>query len=198
MDAANPAIAGTDWTDQENDLLVADYFAMFAEDAAGRPFVKTHRYRAMADIIGRSWKAIEQKHTNVSAVMLSLGLPRARGLPPSFNAQFGALTRAIDRYLSINPAALEPSFAAPVVDGAYDPFVAMPDLRARRESTAEPIQRLARKFDPVARDARNRELGKRGEEFVFEQEKRLLTVAGRDHHLLGSIDGLSSIRHVDL
>jgi hypothetical protein len=25
------------WTDAENDLIVADYFAMLAEDMAGRP-----------------------------------------------------------------------------------------------------------------------------------------------------------------
>ena len=36
-------IAGTDWTDAENDLLVADYFEMLGEELAGAPYVKaTH------------------------------------------------------------------------------------------------------------------------------------------------------------
>jgi hypothetical protein len=30
----------SDWTDLENDTLVAGYFAMFEENRHGRPFVK--------------------------------------------------------------------------------------------------------------------------------------------------------------
>jgi len=30
-------IAGTDWTDAENDLLVDDYFAMLGKELAGEP-----------------------------------------------------------------------------------------------------------------------------------------------------------------
>lgn len=40
------------------------------------------------------------------------------------------------------------------------------------------MERLVRKFDPVARDFRNRRLGKAGEEFIFEFERRRL--AGQD------------------
>ena len=34
------------WTDEENDLIVADYFAMLADDISGRHYNKTeHRRR---------------------------------------------------------------------------------------------------------------------------------------------------------
>jgi hypothetical protein len=42
----------------------------------------------------------------------------------------------------------------------------------------EPLRRLVRKFDPVERDHRNRSLGKAGEQFVVDVERRQLTEAG--------------------
>jgi hypothetical protein len=47
------------WTDEENDLIVADYFAMLVDDLAGKPLNKAASYRQLADRINRSVKAIE-------------------------------------------------------------------------------------------------------------------------------------------
>ena len=69
--------------------------------------------------------------------------------------------------------------AVPEFNEAYSPFVEAPVLRPKPERTKEPIERLARKFDPAARDATNRALGKKGEAFVLEQERRRLIAAGR-------------------
>ena len=33
-----PGMATDPWTDEENDLIVADYFAMLAADLTGRPY----------------------------------------------------------------------------------------------------------------------------------------------------------------
>jgi hypothetical protein len=33
------------WTDEENDVIVADYFAMLVDDLAGNPFNKAASYR---------------------------------------------------------------------------------------------------------------------------------------------------------
>ncbi len=33
------------WTDEENDLIVADYFAMLADDVFGRPYSKAEHRR---------------------------------------------------------------------------------------------------------------------------------------------------------
>jgi hypothetical protein len=41
-------MAGIDWTDEENALIIADYFAMLADDLAGRAYDKAaHRWRRM-------------------------------------------------------------------------------------------------------------------------------------------------------
>jgi hypothetical protein len=41
------------------------------------------------------------------------------------------------------------------------------------------MRHLVRKFDPAARDARNRDLGRAGEEFVVGFERRRLEMAGK-------------------
>jgi hypothetical protein len=179
MDATGSGSAGSDWTDQENDLLVADYFAMFGEEMAGRAYVKAHHRRAIVEHTGRSEGSVERKYMNVSAVLIKLGLPRIRGYAPNDHAQFKGLSAAIDRYLSANEAILEPDVAVPEFDEAYSPFVEVPVPRPKPERTQEPIERLARKFDPAVRDAANRALGKKGEAFVLEQERRRLIGAGR-------------------
>ena len=42
------------------------------------------------------------------------------------------------------------------------------------------LERLVRKFDPVQRDFRNRQLGRAGEEFVVELERKRLVAGERD------------------
>ena len=183
MDGITRGIAGQDWTDAENDLLVADYFAMLGEEMAGRPYVKANHRRAIVEQTGRSEGSVERKYMNVSAVLEKLGLPRIRGYAPALHAQFQGLAAAIDRYLTVNDPVVGIDVSAPVVRVDDDPFVDPPAILAREMPTPEPIRRLARKFDPVARDARNRALGRKGEEFVLDQEKRRLVRAGREDPL---------------
>ncbi|MDR3422860.1 MAG: DUF3883 domain-containing protein [Xanthobacteraceae bacterium] len=173
------AEAGLDWTDEENDLLVADYFVMLGEELAGRPYVKAHHNAGIVAATGRSRGSVERKHQNVSAVLTKLGLPWIFGYKPLMNAQFGPLVAAIERFLAKSPRALEPDVPKPVMDPDVDPFVPAPAMAPDADRTPEPIRRLARKFDPVARDARNRSLGKKGEAFVMEVEERRLLAAGR-------------------
>ena len=47
---ADEAKIGTDWSDDELDLIVADYFAMLAEELAGRAYLKAHHGRVLQDL----------------------------------------------------------------------------------------------------------------------------------------------------
>ena len=58
-------------------------------------------------------------------------------------------------------------------------FVAPPILTSADEPIPERLQRLVQKFDPVERDHRNRALGKAGEAFVVDLERRQLSEAAR-------------------
>jgi hypothetical protein len=95
------AATGSNWTDDENDLIVADYFAMLAEEIDGCLFVKSHHNAAIVAATGLTRGSVERKYMNVSAVLVRLGLPRIKGFVPAVNAQFGPLAAAIERYLGI-------------------------------------------------------------------------------------------------
>ncbi len=183
---------GTDRSAEENDVLVAEYFAMLGDELAGRDYVKAHHRRAVVERLGRSEGSVERKYMNVSAVLMKLGLPRINGYAPAWNAQFGALTLAIERRLTLDGSLLSPVVLPrqPVPDD--ETFVPAPVLAAREDRRQEPINRLVRKFDPVRRDARNRALGKQGEAFVIEAEERRLHSAGRQD-LVRQVRGVADL-----
>ncbi len=214
---------GTDWSSEELDAIVADYFAMLAAQQAGESFVKAHRARALDDQIGRGHKSIEFKHMNISAVLAELGLPNIRGYRPMSNYQ-RAIFPAVERYLDDHPDAWdigEPvvaSMVAPPWEGdsvpngaekeVAHPFPGMsepptplpllifqdaPSPGAPRKPRPEGLERLVRKFDPAARDHRNRLLGQAGEERVFLHEKARLKAAGYSN-LADKVEWTSQVR----
>jgi hypothetical protein len=104
-----------------------------------------------------------------------MGLPWIVGYKPKRNYQ-ASIFSAIDRYLSSNEAVavyqqLPPSVLAIADESAT--FVEAPKLEVESERPWQ-LERLIKKFDPVERDLRNRSLGKAGEEFVLEFEKKKL------------------------
>lgn len=167
------------WSDAENDIIVADYFAMLAQEIAGSTPVKAHHNRALVEQLGRPRGSIERKHMNVSAVLERLGRRRISGYAPLANFQ-NSLIAAIERYLTTNAGAVSS------VDGRVEearsklwigppPSIGLEDVK-----TTPALERLVRKFDPAERDARNRNLGKSGEELVFHHERERLIAAGRN------------------
>src|SRR5580692_336744 len=140
---------GSDWQSDELDLIVADYFAMLAADLSGQPYVKSRHSAAVMAQIGRTHRSVEFKHQNISAVLDELGMPWIPGYKPKRNYQ-NAIFDAIDRYLSKNPAMLEPiQTEIPPSSAPAEIFVAPPILTATREPMPERLRRLLQKFDPV-------------------------------------------------
>ena len=90
------------WTKAENDLIVADYFAMLASDLAGRRYNKAEHNRRLRNQIGRGRGSIEYKHQNISAVLKGLGESWISGYRPAFNFQM-SLVDAVARWLHRNP-----------------------------------------------------------------------------------------------
>jgi hypothetical protein len=92
------------WTDEENDLIVADYFAMLADDISARRYSKAEHRRALLPLLNdRSEGSVEFKHQNISAVLKGLGEDWIPGYKPAFNFQM-ALVEAVARWLALNPA----------------------------------------------------------------------------------------------
>lgn len=175
------ALAGSDWTDREIDLIVADYFDMLALELANRPFVKAQRNAALQELTGRSRGSIEFKHQNISAVLYRLGMPWIAGYKPMANFQ-RALIDGVERHIGREPALFENPIPADSISGLHEPqplFFEAPPI-ANFEAVPPALERIVRKFDPALRDARNRQLGKDGEERVFFIEQSGLRAAGRD------------------
>lgn len=190
---ADQSRVGTDWNAEELDAIVADYFAMLADELAGRPYVKSHHNAALREKIGRTAGSVERKHMNISAVLLELGLPTIDGYKPFSNFQ-DALGRTIERYLIDHPGALNgdafvPRWGRDAVSASATPgFIEPPAIfvdetppppGAPRAPRPAGLERLVRKFDPVARDFRNRSLGKAGEALIVDFERRRLEMLDR-------------------
>lgn len=62
-----------DWSDEQNDAIVADYFAMLGDDIAGQSYSKAEHNRLLQAAINRPRGSIEYKHQNISAVLKGLG-----------------------------------------------------------------------------------------------------------------------------
>lgn len=76
-----------DWSDIENDAVVASYFAMLSDELSGRHYNKALQNRGLQEQIGRSRGSIEFKLCNMSAACVGLGLPIIQGYQPRPNFQ---------------------------------------------------------------------------------------------------------------
>ncbi len=173
------------WTDEENDLIVADYFAMLSKDALGQPYSKTaHRRELLPLLNGRSEGAIEFKHQNISAVLKGLGEDWIPGYKPAFNFQT-SLIDAVARWLVMSPVWLGRPPASRPTTGLQESapiWIGPPPTLSNQPPPQELEQMLhiARRFDVAGRDERNRALGRAGEERILAHEYASLRSAGRD------------------
>ena len=171
MDSRDPT--GTNWTDSEIDLIIADYMEMLGLELSGQHYVKSHRNEALRKLINRSRGSIEFKHQNISAILHSLGYPWITGYKPMANFQQNLLS-GIERILERVESSIQQTTQERKVgfsENATLFFEPPPELTNHDTDKFEEITRLVRKFDPAKRDSRNRKLGHQGEEIVFHAEK---------------------------
>lgn len=174
-----------DWTDEQNDAIVADYFAMLADDLTGVEYNKAEHNRRLQLTIGRTRGSIEFKDQNISAVLKGLGEDWLLGYRPAFNFQH-SLRDAVVLWLEQHPQWLAPR--ARTSRDAYSGFREEPALwigPPPTHSNAPPpdellqMTEIAHKFDVAGRDERNRALGRAGEERILAHEDATLRAAGR-------------------
>lgn len=172
-----------DWSDAENDAIVASYFTMLSDELSGRRYNKAAQNRALQEQIGRGRGSIEFKLCNVSAAFVGLGLPIIRGYQPRFNFQM-SLAEAVSRWLTQHPEWELTLHRKESRHMAEPPAIFIgiaPTLRnAPPPDEVEQMQRVARRFDVAGRDEHNRALGHAGEERVFHHERQILRQNGRE------------------
>jgi hypothetical protein len=181
-------MAGDDWSREEVEATVADYFAMLRQELAGLPLNKAEHNTNLRSVLNdRSKGSVEFKHANISAVLALYGYPYIDGYKPRANFQ-ALLEQVVLEYLDVHRDFFDSLVAGPVLNPTASPDLVALDPRRIVEPPPDkmtvpsvvwsPSARLSR-VDFVARDAANRELGRRGEEFVLEFERRRLHDGGR-------------------
>lgn len=175
-----------DWSDSQNDAIVSDYFAMLADDIAGRPYNKAEHNRALQANIHRPRGSIEYKHQNISAVLKGLGEDWIPGYKPACNFQF-SLVEAVARWLDNHPewtaptTHLPPGASQSTLNEEAALWIGPPPTHSNTPPAdeLEKMTAIARKFNVAERDARNHALGRAGEERVLAHEHATLSAAGR-------------------
>ncbi|MER9845390.1 DUF3883 domain-containing protein [Mesorhizobium australicum] len=171
-----------DWSDEQNDAIVADYFAMLVQDITGQPYTKAGHNHLLQAAIGRPRGSIEYKHQNISAVLKGLGQPWIPGYKPAFNFQASlvdAVVRWLDRHTEwLAPAATRPQSA---LQEETMLWIGPPPTHSNAPPPYETEQMaaMARNYDVAQRDAQNRALGHAGEERILAHERASLLAAGR-------------------
>jgi len=173
------------WSPDENRETVRAYFAMLANDLLGTPYNKAEYRRSLMQRVNRPEKAVEFKHQNVSAVLLGLGHPWITGYKPARNFQLSLVDSVIE-YLHQHPGwfevlGRESRVRTSAVRETPSLWIGPPPTFQNEPPPVDLARAdaIARKFDVAERDARNRDLGRRGEELVLLHERRTLGVAGR-------------------
>lgn len=81
-------MAGTEWTEEENQIVIDAYFDMLDLDRVGRPFNKAAIVRELQQQLpDRGRPSIEYKFRNISAVLDSAGFSYVTGYVPATNYQ---------------------------------------------------------------------------------------------------------------
>ena len=177
------------WSAEECALVVGDYFAMLEQELRGERYNKAEHNRNLQRLLhNRSQASIEFKHRNISAVLIHLGYMCIRGYKPAWNYQAllhktvaAHLNRQQDQIVKLEGQLIHAlpdtradadwgrqEVKAPIIDrDSSAPYQAVTDFRPQR-------------VDFATRDARNRELGAHGEQYVLELEQMRLTSLGRE------------------
>lgn len=167
------------WSVEEVEATVASYFEMLRLELAGVPYNKSERNAQLRPLLdNRSKAAVEYKLQNISAVLVNHGQAYIRGYLPAQNYQ-QALEGSVLEWLENQEQLEEIAGSSPILNApttslgveTYSELLTDPPEPGRSARARAP---RASKIDFVRRDAENRALGLRGEEFAFELEQRRL------------------------
>ena len=178
-----------DWSYEEVEAIVADYFAMLKKDLAGLDYNKAEHNRLLRLLIPkRNRSAVEQKHRNISAVLWHLGYPYLRGYKPLPRYQ-RLLREVVEQRLNSSRALNQ--LVSKAVRAQITSVPRLPNFRAiqvsppSRKEVKELVKDESQRRTAFVRrnyleeEAKNHSLGLAGEEFILRFEHERLWRAGK-------------------
>lgn len=173
----NESSSRRNWSHQEIRLIIQDYFSMLERELQGVSYNKTeHRNELMMKLKGRNDASIEFKHSNISAILKLTDLPFIDGYKPLKNYQ-ELLEIEVLKYLDKTGLKLIEKISESLPNQFFDIDLGnildtppdFPEL-----NTTTPSSFHGRRTDFIKKAKRDKEIGKKGEEFVFNMEKQYL------------------------
>jgi hypothetical protein len=178
------------WSREEVEAAVSDYFSMLSMELRGQAYNKAEHNRTLHQLLNhRPHGSIERKHQNISAILIEEGYPYIDGYKPLVNYQ--ALLRIVVEERLTCASELNQTVASVV----ESPAVAIPevgDLLSMQVEPQTPDEREKRvREEPIGArspvvqrnyleiEARNRSLGRAGEELALRFERERLTKIGK-------------------
>lgn len=180
-------VISVDWSRAEVEATVRSYFEMLELDRRGERYNKSaYNERLRRLLNNRSKGAVEQKHQNISAVLLKLGIAPIPGYKPRGNFQ-GLLLEVVKEHLrrdalsASSPIEEQSTNLAEASPGAGPSLAALADPPAPQKVPQPAMKRtrIGRQVDYAVLEERNRLLGSNGEEWALEFERIRLHAAGR-------------------
>src|SRR5439155_22536039 len=114
-------MAGDDWSREEVETTVGDYFSMLRDELGGLRVNKAeHNERLRRLLRSRSKGSVEFKHANISAVLTLHGSPYIEGYKPRFNFQ-ALLEQVVLEYLDVHRDFFEPLMTGPLLTPTMSP-----------------------------------------------------------------------------
>lgn len=179
------------WSQGEQDIVVAEYFAMLEQELVGQPYTKTAHNKRVQQATSRSKGSVEFKFANVSAALRDMHAPYIDGYKPRANYQ-SSLSQAVEAFLAQHPWLLDLMRSNLEAPAASRTDVQWRDVPPPTDAHfASRRRRVALHTDFVALEAASRTLGAHGEQLMLLRERQTLRDAGRD-------DLAERVEHVSL
>lgn len=188
-----------DWTREEVELIVAEYFEMLSMEQSGIAFNKSEVRRRLLPLLrNRSEASIEFKNRNISAVLSRSGQPYIRGYIPAHNYQRQLLEEVVFSYIQHKPQVEEtfkrfaesaPSPQAPVFDKILE------EAPEKENILHEPelVYRSPVKVNYLELEQANQNVGQAGEKIALAYERWRLVHVGKES-LADKIEWVSQTR----
>jgi len=167
-----------DWTLHEYDVTVKAYFECLRLKLAGKEFDRGGIQNSVAQAIGQTRGAVDNEFQRIDGILREAELPSLNDSPKTD-------WQELLRYIVLDPLAphyevFEMSVRGLEAVPADSAIVSVPFLDTTTLDEARDTSSLmAVRVDFYRRDAANRDLGRAGEEWVFEFERSRLTDGGR-------------------
>lgn len=181
----------SDWSDEENGLLVNAYLDMLQRELLSEPYVKADVNRQLQSVLDRGRGSIEFKFSNVSAVLRDMSFPFVNGYKPYPNIQ-ASLRDEVRREVLQRRHLSEIAFDVLTRDiDDVDESVVWQEGRAPEAELKPGVagSRVGR-WNFIELEAMNRDLGAAGERAVLARERSLLRAAG-EHALSERVEHVS-------